>query len=169
MSNFDKSLKLVLKYEGEWSDHPKDLGGATNKGITLKTYRAKMGSWLTKADLRGISDHQIAKIYREDYWDKIRGDELPPGVAYCVFDAAVNSGPSRSSKWLQHCLGCAEDGRIGNITLGLVKGNDASALIDKMCDERMMFLESLPTWDVFGRGWKRRVEAVREAAKLMED
>jgi len=31
----------------------------------------------------------------------------------------------------------------------------------------MSFLQSLPTWGTFGRGWKRRVEEVEEVAFKM--
>ena len=38
--NFEASLKMVLKHEGGFVDHPKDPGGATNKGVTRQTYES---------------------------------------------------------------------------------------------------------------------------------
>ena len=44
--NFEASLKMVLKHEGGFVDHPKDPGGATNKGITRQTYESFLAcSW----------------------------------------------------------------------------------------------------------------------------
>ncbi|MFC0282394.1 glycosyl hydrolase 108 family protein [Camelimonas abortus] len=67
-------------------------------------------------------------IYRQQYWEKIRGDDLPPGVDYVVFDGAVNSGVAQSAKWLQRALGVRVDGIIGNATIAAcwdVKDHDA--------------------------------------------
>ena len=41
--NFEASLKMVLKHEGGFVDHPKDPGGATNKGVTRQTYESFLG------------------------------------------------------------------------------------------------------------------------------
>ena len=71
-SNFYHCLKLVLAHEGGWADHPKDPGGATMKGITIGTYRAWKGRNVTKAELRDISDAEVAAIYRQNYWATMR-------------------------------------------------------------------------------------------------
>ena len=110
--NFAACLAQVLLSEGGWSDHPADPGGATMKGITLATYR-KYRPGATKADLRAIADAEVAQIYREGYWNAVRGDDLPAGLDLVAFDAAVNSGTGRAAKWLQSAVGAVADGRIG--------------------------------------------------------
>ncbi|MBK19052.1 MAG: hypothetical protein CMM52_09500 [Rhodospirillaceae bacterium] len=115
--NFENSLKHVLIHEGGWADHPRDPGGATMKGVTLATFRRHFGEAKSKRALRNISDDQLRQIYRSGYWDRCRCDQLPSGVDYAVFDAAVNSGPGRSAKWLQAVIGAKQDGGIGPKTL----------------------------------------------------
>src|SRR5690606_10266721 len=116
-ANFQRALSLVLKHEGGWADHPADPGGATMKGVTLATYRACINKNGTKDDLRNITQAQLEKVYREQYWNKVRGDDLPSGVDYAVFDFAVNSGPSRAIKYLQRILLVPQDGIIGPQTM----------------------------------------------------
>src|ERR1043165_5553953 len=108
-------------------------------------------------------------IYRAKYWDAMRCDDLPAGVDYCVFDYAVNSGTGRAPKVLQRLLGAPVSGRMDETTLAAVRGRDARALIQAICDERMRFLQSLKTWAVFGRGWSKRIGEVRVAALAMAD
>jgi len=164
-SNFQKALKLVLVHEGGFVDHPRDPGGATNKGVTIETFRRYVKPNGTVADLKKITDAQIATVYRNQYWNKCNCDKLPAGLDYAVFDFAVNSGPTRSAKYLQAVLGVAEDGVIGSGTLGAIK--DAKSAIRGLCTKRMAFLRSLKTWGTFGKGWERRVTSVYTDAMAM--
>lgn len=164
--NFERSLPAVLKHEGGWADHPSDPGGATMKGVTIGTYRRyKPGA--TKEDLRHITDAELQRIYRDGYWDKVRGDDLPYGVDYAVFDYAVNSGPARAAMHLQEVVGVAPDGEIGPLTLAAVAKWDAVALIEALCAKRIAFLKRLSTWPTFGKGWSARVSGVLRLAKDM--
>ncbi|MBB6412201.1 glycoside hydrolase family 108 protein [Mesorhizobium sangaii] len=165
--NFARALALVLKSEGGWSDNPADPGGATMKGVTLANFRRYVKANATKADLRMIGDAQLATIFRRYYWDAVLGAELPDGVDHAVFDFAVNSGPGRAAKTLQAALGVAQDGRIGPATLAAARAKPAGVTIDALCDARLAFLERLPTWATFGRGWSDRVTSVRAQALLM--
>ncbi|MCR5859735.1 glycoside hydrolase family 108 protein [Mesorhizobium sp. J428] len=162
--NFERALKLVLKHEGGWSDHPADPGGATNKGVTLATFRRYVKADATKADLRAITDEQVATVYYRHYWAAVMAHELPAGLDYAVFDFAVNSGPSRAAKYLQAFVGTKQDGRVGPETLKAVAKHDASTLIDALCDKRMAFLKGLKTWPTFKKGWTSRVADVRAQA-----
>jgi lysozyme family protein len=164
--NFQRVLAETLKHEGGWSDHRLDPGGATMKGVTLKTFRSYYPG-ATKEDLRNITDAQVERIYREGYWNAVRGDDLPAGLDLVAFDAAVNSGVSRGAKWLQQALGVTADGKIGPVTLAAAKTAEPAAAIDAAITRRMTFLQGLNTWPTFGKGWTRRVEAVRSAAKGM--
>lgn len=162
--NFEKSLAAVLKHEGGYVDHPRDPGGATNKGITIGTFRRYVKPKATKRDLKNITKAQVESVYRQHYWDKVRASELPSGVDYAVFDFAVNSGPSRAVKFLQKVVGVSEDGRIGPATLEAVSDRDHAKTIETLCDNRLAFLKRLGTWGTFGKGWSRRVEGVRKMA-----
>jgi len=165
--NFDKALQLVLKHEGGFVNHPRDPGGATNKGVTLQTFRRFFGPSKTVDNLRAITTEQLAHVYRSGYWDKCCCDQLPGGVDYAVFDVAVNSGPGRAAKFLQASVGAAQDGAIGPNTLELIVGQDLAALINMICDRRLAFLQGLNTFDAFGKGWTTRVVEVRRKALEM--
>ncbi|MFV2058624.1 MAG: peptidoglycan-binding protein, partial [Thiohalomonadales bacterium] len=102
--------------------------------------------------------------YSSGYWDKSSCDLLPTGVDYAVFDAAVNSGPGRSIKWLQAAVGAKQDGQVGPKTLANVEAHEPSQVTNNLCDRRLNFLRKLSTWSIFGKGWRRRVEDVRITA-----
>lgn len=165
--NFARSLSLVLKHEGGWSDHPADPGGATMKGVTLANFRRFVKPGATKDDLRKITDEQVATVYRRFYWDAVAGAELPGGVDYAVFDFAVNSGPDRAAKYLQGIVGAKQDGKIGPATLKAIRDMMRATVINDLCDKRMAFLKGLKTWSTFGKGWTSRVSAVRAEALKM--
>ncbi len=166
-SNFETALSLVLVHEGGWADHPSDPGGATMKGVTLGTYSSWLGRAISKQELRAIPDAHLEAIYRENYWQRCRCDELPPGVDYAVFDAAVNSGPKRAAQWLQRVSGAVIDGEIGPATIAAVQRLDDDRTINALCDVRLRFLQGLKNWPVFGKGWARRVAEVRKHALVM--
>lgn len=167
-ANFPTALKLVLVHEGGYSNHPDDPGKGTMKGVTqavYDAYRARKG--LAKRSVKAITNAELQTIYRAQYWDKVRGDDLPSGVDYAVFDYAVNSGPGRAVKDLQRLLGCNVDGALGMLTMRAVGAADDEKLINDLCDRRLRFLKSLRTWKTFGKGWGRRVEGVRRDALSM--
>lgn len=166
-SNFKKSLSLVLAHEGGFVNHPKDPGGATNKGITIATYRAHVKKNGTVNDLKNITDAQVEKVYREEYWNKIKGDQLPSGVDYAVFDFAVNSGPARAAQYLQSVVGVKQDKIIGPATIAAVNKMQPAKVIADLCAKRLAFLKALSTWPTFGKGWGRRVDGVEHEAFIM--
>ena len=171
---FDRALQLVLDSEGLWADHPKDPGGQTMRGITMRTYRAwrlANGKPIpTTADLRNIPMADVVAIYRQQYADVIRYDDLPAGLDFATFDYAVNSGPARAAKELQRVVGSAADGIVGAKTLLAAQEAyraDREGTVNRLCDRRLAFLKSLGTWGTFGKGWSRRVSEVRSNALAM--
>lgn len=164
--NFEKALALVLEHEGGYVNHPKDPGGATNKGVTQAVYDAyrKMRG-RGPMSVKFITGEELRAIYKFQYWDKVHGDFLPVGLDYAVFDFAVNSGVTRASKYLQAVLGVAQDGQIGAKTLAAI--HSSTAVINALCDRRMGFLRNLKTFLTFGKGWTRRVTDVRAYALEM--
>lgn len=166
--NFPSALAAVLVHEGGFVNHPKDPGGATNKGVTQRVYDDwRVNRGLPPRSVKFLQQSELEEIYRRQYWDAVRGDNLPAGVDYCVFDLAVNSGTNRAARFLQRSLGVLEDGKIGPVTLAAAKAASPGLLVDMICDERMCFLKTLTTFSAFGVGWTRRVSDVRGAAKGM--
>lgn len=164
-SNYEASLAFTLAYEGGYVNHPRDPGGETNKGVTKRVYdayRAKKGK--PPQSVRNISDAEVQEIYRRQYWDAVRGDELPKGVDATVFDLAVNSGQGRAVKTLQQALGVKVDGNLGMATVAAANAADRAKLIRAIMDRREGFLKSLKTFPTFGKGWMRRTAALRKLA-----
>lgn len=147
--NFPVCLPIILKHEGGWADHPKDPGGATMKGITLTTFRRYKPN-AGKTALRNISDEDVARIYRDGYWDTVGAEALHHGVDLAVFDVSVNSGPGRAKKLL-----------AANAT------KQGDALIKAICASRMAFLRGLKHWSTFGKGWSRRVADIEARGVAM--
>lgn len=165
--NFEQSLALVLKHEGGWVDHPKDPGGETNMGVTKRTWEDWVGHPVAPGSLKALTVADVAPLYKAKYWDKIRGDDLPEGVDYAVFDYAVLAGPVRAARQLQQCVGVEADGVIGPKTVAATKSKNAVDLCACICDNRLAFLKNLPTWATFGKGWGRRVAEVKKTAQSM--
>lgn len=163
-NNFEQCLALVLKNEGGFVNNPKDPGGMTNLGVTKKTWEDWVGHPVDESVMRALGPADVAPLYKKNYWDKTRCDDLPAGVDYAIFDFAVNSGPSRAAKILQGCCGVAQDGSIGPATLNAVATRSPRDLATEICEERLKYLQSLPTYDTFGKGWTRRVNEVEAMA-----
>lgn len=160
--NFDAALNAILHHEGGYVNHPADPGGMTNLGVTKRVWEEWVGHEVSEKIMRELTPEIVGPMYKVKYWDKIKGDELPTGVDYVVFDAAVNSGPGRAAKWLQACVGVEPDGGIGPKTLAAVRAFDANQLIEDYAKRRLSFLVDLPTWNTFGKGWGRRVAEVQK-------
>lgn len=165
-------IARILVHEGGFVNNPKDPGGPTNRGVTLYTLRqldidVDGDGDVDIDDVRKLTEAEAITVYEHFYWKPPHCDLMPRGVDYFVVDTAVNSGVSRAGKILQKCLpGCVVDGWIGPNTIRILRGvNDIPGLIDKLCDNRLYFLQDLKTWPTFGKGWTSRVEDVRRMAK----
>ena len=162
--NFEQCLALVLKHEGGYVNNPKDPGGRTNLGVTQKVWEEWVGHPVDEAAMRALTPSDVAPLYKKNYWDKIKGDNLPAGVDYACFDLAVNSGVGRAAKILQQAVGANPDGAIGPATLDAVESQNPRDVATEVCDLRLKFLQSLPIFATFGKGWSRRVAEVEKVA-----
>jgi len=153
--------KWILASEGGYVDHREDPGGATNMGITQERLSLWRGRKVTKQEVRNLTREEALQIYKAHYWDAVRGDELPLGLDYAVFDYAVNSGPAKAVKDLQRELGFSGknvDGIMGPMTLAAVHAvKDIPDLILRLCERRWQFVQSLKHFKTFGKGWRRRI------------
>jgi lysozyme family protein len=147
--SFDLAFEHVINIEGGYVNDPHDPGGETRYGISKRAY--------PNVDIKQLTLAEAKEIYRRDYWSRIRGDELPAGIALCLFDYAVNSGLSQAIRTLQRSLGVTADGDFGPATMAALKARNARTLIVDFQAERMLFLTKLDTFSTYGRGWSRRV------------
>ena len=165
---FERCLAEILRHEGGYVDHPDDPGGATNMGITRKTLARwrKVSPWtaLPKSAVAELSRQEAARIYRAQYWTASRAGRMPAGLDLALFDFAVNSGPDRAVRVLQAALSVAADGEVGPVTLAALGSVDVRLVVNALCDRRLAFLRGLASFSTFGRGWTRRVAAIRAAA-----
>jgi len=161
-SVYPEAVRRVLLHEGGYSNHPSDPGGPTNFGITLNDYKRFIDQSGTAINVQRMKVDQAKVIYKSKYWDATKGDQLPPGVDYTVFDYGVNSGTGRAGKVLRRCCGIPADSSVINsAVIEAVNKRDPLALTIAINEERLRFLHNLKTWPVFGVGWNRRVAEVR--------
>jgi lysozyme family protein len=167
MSNFSECLKLVLHHEGGYVNHPKDPGGETNMGVTKRVYEEFGGT----KDMKDLEFEDVMPIYKKNYWDRVKADDLPAGLDLCVFDFGVNAGTGRAAKYLQSLVGATADGAIGPNTLKTVEVyvqiEGIEATIEAYQKNRQGYYEKLKTFETFGRGWTRRNNETTEAALKM--
>ena len=152
---FDECFAKLIGHEGGYVHDQRDPGGETKFGISKRSYPA--------LDIADLNVDDAKAIYKRDFWVRAQCDRLHPDLAFQVFDGAVNSGIGNSIRWLQEAAGVAVDGVVGPLTLRKVGDMDVPIIIARYNGVRLKFMASLSTFDVFGRGWARRI-----AANLMD-
>lgn len=166
--SFDLAFDETVGHEGGFQDHRLDrgnwTGGVAGQGELRGTKFGISAMSYPDLDIASLTLADAKAIYRRDYWDKLRGDDLPAGVALFLFDYAVNSGVARAAMAVQRHVGVADDGHIGPITVHAILRWPAIHLINALYSERGRFYRSLSTFGVFGAGWLRRNRAVHQAA-----
>jgi hypothetical protein len=150
-ADFTKALAFNLRWEGEYSNHPSDPGGATNKGITQNTYNAYRSSkGLSTQDVRGITDGEVRDIYYTNYWIASGSNQLTSRLAMVHFDTAVNMGTT-ASRLLQQARQSAN-------------GDEMSVVrryLDLREAEYRAIVASKPSMGVFLNGWLNRLNSLR--------
>ena len=154
-TNWERSVANTLVSEGgaRYTNHPADPGGPTKYGITIHDVRRYLRPGATAADVKRLTEEEAKAIYRKHYWDAVGGDLLPAGLDYAVFDYAVNAGVGRARPARDHCRALHRN---------------VPDQIRCVCDRRMAFQMGLPArYNVFKRGWRNRILAVRRIALRM--
>ena len=173
---FDECLAWLIspQIEGGYSDRRADRGGATNKGITQHTYDIyRQSLHLPLQPVKFLTLEETSDIYRTSYWNPVKAGKLPTPLDLCLFDASVQHGTGRASKWLQRVVGTTPDGSIGNATLtalaALISRNGLKSVVDEYMKIREDFYAEIiandPSQVVFKNGWANRMGFLKIAIK----
>lgn len=169
MANSSKLVPFILQWEGGFVNDPDDLGGATNKGITIGTfaeYKKRKGQKApTVEDLKNISDTEWYDVFKSLYWDRWKADEIKnQSVANILVDWVWASG-SHGIKRPQRLLGVKADGIVGKQTIAALNAMDAATLFKMIKDDRAKFIDEIckarPKNEKYRKGWMNRINAIR--------
>ena len=159
-TTFKQAFEFVVGHEGGYTTDRRDRGnwttGRIGRGELKGTKFGISAMSYPHLDIKNLTVADAMDIYKADYWDKARCDELPVGIDYLVFDAAVNHGVSRAVKFLQIAAGATPDGVIGPKTLAAVAKRDPLRLIEEFGAQRQLFWTEIKSWPTYGKGWTRR-------------
>jgi lysozyme family protein len=169
IDNFDDCLDFVLKWEGGYTDDTRDPGGITNLGITKATWQSWTGHAVTAQEMKDLTVDKVKPLYQQRYWNAVKAFAMPSGVDLCLFDSAVNQGPSTAIMTLQKVLGTFVDAHIGPATMELVSMNSPSSIIHDFCEERRKRYTQTKNFNIYGKGWLRRLDACQTTALAMID
>jgi lysozyme family protein len=156
-SGFEKYQKHIFDHEGGFVNDPVDKGGATNKGITFRTFKAyakkDLGIEPTLENLKKLTNEQAAKIYKKRYWDKIKADEINnSSLAYQIYDFYVNAG-GNAVKVLQRTLNkmgnnLTIDGVLGENTIKTINTENSKKLFEKYKKARIEYYNDIVENDI---------------------
>ena len=159
LTKFDEIIEITLEHEGGYVNDPTDLGGETNYGIAKRFY--------PDVDIKNLTKEGAKEIYKKDYWDKNKVDDLPDDLKYIFFDCCVNQGRGTAVKILQRAINgkggnLTVDGRFGpGTSFGLAKYKPS---IDRVRCYRLKHYYDLvnkkPEQERFLFGWYRRALSV---------
>lgn len=150
--NFDTAFTRLLGNEGGYSNNPADPGGETMWGVTK---RVAVASGYT-GEMKDLPQDFAKGVYRRQYWEAVKADQLPETISFDVFDAAVNSGVSQAVKWLQRAVGATPDGVIGPATIAAA-AQAGPAAAARFNGWRLSDMTDMAGWPSFNKGWARRI------------
>ncbi len=172
MAKFNLAFSRMLSHEGGYVNDPDDHGGETYKGIARNSHGNWLG-WSLIDQLKSKSDfpesldtnsqlqNLVEQFYLNNFWLPLNAEQIQNQTsADSVFDFAVNSGITTSTRLVQSIVGTKIDGIIGVITLNKINSIDfgyfqASLTVAKM-EYYMNIIRKRPTSKKFLLGWISR-------------
>ena len=156
MSSFEKHMEFIMKWEAGYVNDPNDTGGETKYGISKRQY--------PNLDIANLTKEDASEIYKRDYWDKCRCDEIPEFMRLAVFDTAVNCGVVKAIMLLQEVINEIIDGIIGKKTIkNANRASDPKDFLTRYMTGRILYYTKLKQFERYGKGWiKRSVNLITE-------
>lgn len=170
MADVNKLAPFILKWEGDFVNDPLDLGGATNKGVTLSTWKQvgydKTGDGIIDVeDLKLLTDKEvIEKVLKPHYWDRWKGDKInSQSVANILVDWVWASG-AYGIRIPQRMLGVKVDGIVGPKTLEALNSRNPKKFFQELKQERHDYITRIvrnrPQNKRFEVGWRNRLNDI---------
>lgn len=169
MADAKKLFPFILKWEGGFVNDPNDLGGATNMGITINTFvrwrKSQKKDVPTVDDLKKISKEEVFEIFKAEYWDKYKADQIKnQKVANCLVDWLWLSGLP-AIKRVQTMLGLKADGLVGPLTIGAINKTNTTKLLSMLYKDRENYIDAIckarPANEKFRKGWMNRLNSLK--------
>lgn len=156
--------------EGGLSMDPADKGNWTGGEVGVGELRgSKYGisaASFPDVDIANLTVQDAATLAKPNYWDKVRGDEIPYPAALLMFDFGYNAGPLLAIKTMQRALDLTDDGVFGPKTLGAVKQAKLADL-RQFNMQRILAYMRMPGYPTYGAGWRTRSAAtLAEATRI---
>lgn len=164
MANSKILAPFILSHEGGFVKDKNDPGGATNRGVTIGTFRSVFGKDKTESDLKKITYDQWCLVYKKYYWDKCKADLIDnQSVANMLVDFAWHSGVSKAVSRIQEIVGVDTDGIMGRITIGAINGyyKGQEYVFNTLKANRLVYLKGLKKWNYYKNGWTSRLESIK--------
>ena len=168
MRKFEDYLKVILKHEGLYSNHPKDPGSSTMMGISLRFLKMKgidinNDGDINIKDIKELTVEKASELYYKHFWLPMNIDKIPNDLLKLhLFDMGVNAGTKTAIKILQDLLNVSIDGIIGNQTLEAIEDYDSNIVADfanKRKEYYIKIIKRNPELSVFKKGWFNRVDS----------
>lgn len=168
MDRINKLKSFILSWEGGFVNDPRDPGGATNKGVTLATFRSIFGKDKTVKNLKEITDSQWMTIFKTRFWDRYKADNIKDEwIAYLLVDWLWTSGPGNAINRVQKFLGLKVDGIVGNVTINKINSYNGKELFIKLWHLRENFIKTRAQYPIYGKGWLRRLNGIQYGKLLV--
>lgn len=169
MAKIDNLGQFILSWEGGFANDPADRGGATNKGVTIATWKAQ--GWdknhdgkIDVADLKLITDDDALYIMKRNFWDRWKADDIKSEPVACLLVDWVWGSGVWGIKIPQDMLGVKADGIVGPKTLRALGSQDPHQFFERLKTRREQYLrdicKSRPANNKFLKGWLNRLNAM---------
>lgn len=163
MTTFDIAFARTLKIEGDLSMRANDpgnwTGGKVGAGELKGTKYGISAASYPLVDIKNLTLDEAKAIYHADFWNHIEADKLPDGVAFQLFDFAVNSGIKTAIRYFQRALGVADDGLWGPHSQSAADAASETDMLFNLNGERLDYMTRLSNWPSESKGWARRIAA----------
>lgn len=182
MTLFDQAFEHILKVEGDkYTDNPRDNGGPTKYGITLRTYNDLFGNLFElNADpvvIQSMTRETARSIYKTFFWYRMNLDRVGvthPKIALIIFDQAVNRGIFGVTRMIQNAINdvykqkvLVEDGVFGEKTLiEIAKLTEEQLGVQIFKNSQLSYVrivKNSPEQIEFLEGWIKRTHSILDA------